>query len=184
MCFIDIYLTHYMTDQLSFTCTPLLVGPEGHTIKLITKATAACLFISAATMHINVCKAQTSGVILASSSCQQQLCTRCTARHNCQNLLCTQIHTADGGDVLVHEVTAAAAHADSAARARHARLDAERLGLNGGTASNPARADPAQQSGQAAELQMGNGVHQQPGTSSAAGQSGELPDCRAALRRL
>ena len=87
-------------------------------------------------------------------------------------------------DVLVHKVTAAAAHADSAARARHARLDAERLGLNGGTASNPGRADPAQQLGHAAELQMGNGVHQQPGTSSAAGQSGELPDCRAALRRL
>ena len=75
--------------------------------------------------------------------------------------------------------TAAAAHAESAAR--HARLDAERKDANGGTASNPAVADPVHQSGQAAELQMGNGVHQQPGTSSAAGQSGELPDCRTAL---
>ena len=31
---------------------------------------------------------------------------------------------------------------------------------------------------------MGNGVHQQPGTSSAAGQSGELPDCRTVLHCL
>ncbi|KAL0052069.1 hypothetical protein WJX82_007375 [Trebouxia sp. C0006] len=66
------------------------------------------------------------------------------------------------------------ANTDSAARARHARLDTERQGLTGGTASNPAVADPAQQSSQAAELQMGNGVHQQPGTSSAAGQSGRM----------
>lgn len=79
----------------------------------------------------------------------------------------------------MHDFTAAAAHADSTARARHARLDAE-----GGTASNPAVATPVQQSGQAAELQMGNGAHQQPGASSAAEQSGKLPDCRAALHCL
>ena len=107
-------------------------------------------------------------------------------------LSCNHVHTAACGDVVAHKITAVVAHnitaaavlADSAARARHARLDAERQDANGGTASNSAVADPAQQSGQAAELQMGNGVHQQPGTSSAAGQSGKLPDCRAALRCL
>lgn len=97
---------------------------------------------------------------------------------------CNHIHTAACGDVVAHNTTAAAALADNAARARHARLDAEQRDVNGGTASNPAVADPVDQSGQAAELQMGNGVHQQSGTSSAAGQSGELPECKAALRCL
>lgn len=94
-------------------------------------------------------------------------------------LSCNHVHTAACGGVVAHNITAAAAHADSAARARHARLDAERQDVDGGTASNPAVADFVRQSGQAAELQMGNGVHQQSGASSAAGQSGELPDCRA-----
>ena len=78
-------------------------------------------------------------------------------------LSCNHVHTAACGGVVAHNITTAAA--DSAARARHARLDAERQDVDGGTASNPAVADFVRQSGQAAELQMGNGVHQQSGAS-------------------
>ena len=96
-------------------------------------------------------------------------------------MFCNQANTAACGDVVAHKITAAATHAESAARARHAKLDAERQDVNGGTAGNSAVADPVHQSGQAAELQMGIGLQQQPGTSSAAGQFAELPERRAAL---
>lgn len=61
--FINTYLTQYTTAHVSLTCTPPLIGPAGHTIKLITKAIAACLYISSATMQTHLYKAQTLSLL-------------------------------------------------------------------------------------------------------------------------